>query len=259
MKTTQRIDKILATCGFGTRKEAKNLLHTGTVTVDGKVVTVADTQVDPNIQKIAVDGEVLCVQHHVYLMLNKPSNVVSSTKDGEHQTVLDLLDEKYKHRFPGGEIHLVGRLDIDTEGLLLLTTDGSLTHRLTSPKNHISKKYFVKLKQSVNKNQAQNYTQKFSAGIEVPRESNEDAFIAKPAQIEWLKPENAENAENGETNEAFLTITEGKYHQVKRMFLAMGNEVIYLKRVAIGNLQLDENLSLGSSRELSLEELELLK
>ncbi len=253
MKTTQRIDKILATCGFGTRKEAKNLLHTGTVTVDGKVVTVADTQVDPNVQEIAVDGEVLNIRHHVYLMLNKPANVVSSTKDGEHQTVLDLLDEEYNHRFPGGEIHMVGRLDIDTEGLLLLTTDGSLTHRLTSPKNHISKKYFVRLKEPVATEEAAVYKEKFSAGIEVPRESSEDAFVAKPAELEWLNPEESSAAE------AYLTIYEGKYHQVKRMFAAMGNEVIYLKRVAVGSLQLDQNLAAGESRELTAEELELLK
>ncbi len=253
MKTTQRIDKILATCGFGTRKEAKNLLHTGTVTVDGKVVTVADTQVDPNVQEIAVDGEVLNIRHHVYLMLNKPANVVSSTKDGEHQTVLDLLDKEYNHRFPGGEIHMVGRLDIDTEGLLLLTTDGSLTHRLTSPKNHISKKYFVRLKEGVSPAEAENYKEKFGAGIEVPRESSEEAFVAKPAELEWLNPEESSVAE------AYLTIYEGKYHQVKRMFAAMGNEVIYLKRVAVGELQLDPNLASGAARELTAEELELLK
>lgn len=246
--STERLDKVLSKCGFGTRKDVKRLLHSGVVTIDGSVVTTADFKVDIDKSEIIVDNEVLDVKTHVYIMMNKCQNVVCSTKDGEHQTVLDLLDESYKHDFLGGTLHLVGRLDIDTEGLLLLTTDGKMTHRLTSPKTHISKTYFVRLKNSVSLQEQNEYAQKFDSGLEVPRENNEEAFTAQSAKIQW----------KNET-ECLLTIFEGKYHQVKRMFAAVDNSVIFLKRISIGKLNLDPNLETGKYRELAKEEILLLE
>ena len=236
----ERIDKLLALSGYGSRKDAKKLLHSGAVTVDGVAVTAADFHVDTEKSTVAVDGEPLAFQKHVYIMMNKPANVVSSTKDGEHQTVLDLLEAEYKHRFLGGSLHLIGRLDIDTEGLLLLTTDGSLTHRLTSPKQNIPKTYFVRLRDSLGGQEKADYIEKFRSGIEVPREHNEEAFTSKSAGLDF------ESA-----NECRLTIYEGKYHQVKRMFAELGNEVVYLKRLKEGPIELDPNLQPGQSRELT--------
>lgn len=237
---TERIDKLLAVSGYGSRKDAKKLLHSGAVTVDGVAVTNADFHVDTEKSTVAVDGEPLVFQKHVYIMMNKPANVVSSTKDGEHQTVLDLLEAEYKHRFLGGSLHLIGRLDIDTEGLLLLTTDGSLTHRLTSPKQNVPKTYFARLRDTLNEQEKADYIERFRNGIEVPREHNEEAFTSKSAGLDF---------ESG--TECRLTIYEGKYHQVKRMFAELGNEVVYLKRLKEGPIELDPNLQPGQSRELT--------
>ena len=236
----ERIDKLLSVSGYGSRKDAKKLLHSGAVTVDGVAVTAADFHVDTEKSTVAVDGEPLAFQKHVYIMMNKPAGVVSSTKDGEHQTVIDLLHDEYKHRFLGGSLHLIGRLDIDTEGLLLLTTDGRLTHRLTSPKQNIPKTYFARLRDSLGGQEKADYIERFRSGIEVPREHNEEAFTAKSAELAF------ESA-----NECTLTIYEGKYHQVKRMFAELGNEVVYLKRLKEGPVELDPNLQPGEARELT--------
>ncbi|MBO6100446.1 MAG: rRNA pseudouridine synthase [Spirochaetaceae bacterium] len=236
----ERIDKLLSVSGYGSRKDAKKLLHSGTVTVDGVAVPAADFHVDTEQSTVAVDGEPLAFQKHVYIMMNKPANVVSSTKDGEHQTVIDLLQDEYKHRFLGGSLHLIGRLDIDTEGLLLLTTDGSLTHRLTLPKQNIPKTYFARLRDSLGEQEKADYIERFRSGIEVPREHNEEAFTAKSAELAF------ESA-----NECTLTIYEGKYHQVKRMFAELDNEVVYLKRLKEGPVELDPNLQPGEARELT--------
>lgn len=245
--SVERLDKLLSIAGFGSRKDAKKLLHSGAVTIDGTVVTAADFHVDTEKSVVSVDGEQLVFHQHVYLMLNKPAGVVSSTKDGEHQTVLDLLDDELKHRSLGGELHLIGRLDIDTEGLLLLTTDGTLTHRLTSPKQNIQKTYFVRLRDSLEEAEQQNYAKCFAECLEVPREHNEEAFIAKSARLVWKS-----------NNECELTIFEGKYHQVKRMFAVLGNEVVYLKRLSEGSIVLDPSLPLGKARELTEAEKESL-
>lgn len=244
---TERIDKLLAVSGYGSRKDAKKLLHSGAVTVDGVAVTSADFHVDTEKSTVAVDGEPLVFQKHVYIMMNKPANVVSSTKDGEHQTVLDLLEAEYKHRFLGGSLHLIGRLDIDTEGLLLLTTDGSLTHRLTSPKQNVPKTYFARLRDTLNEQEKAEYIERFRNGIEVPREHNEEAFTSKSAELAFERD-----------NECRLTIYEGKYHQVKRMFVAVGNKITYLKRISMGQLHLDESLELGEYKELTESDLQLL-
>ena len=249
MRTTVRIDKLLSSHGFGTRKDVKKLLHSGTVTVDGTTVTTADTQVDPQTQVIKLNGEPLVVQQHIYIMMNKCRDVVCATKDGLHKTVFDLLDSRYKKRLPGGELHITGRLDIDTEGLLLLTTDGKLTHRLTSPKTHVPKTYLVELAAPVSEAEKAEYITFFKNGIDVPSENNEEAFKAQSALLCWS---------GNDDKTCTLTIHEGKYHQIKRMFKAAGNEVSFLKRIAIGNLNLDSSLPTGSYRELSENEVKLL-
>ena len=245
--SVERLDKLLALYGYGSRKDAKKLLHSGAVTIDGSVITAADFHVDTKKSKVVVDGEQLIFQEHIYLMMNKPAGVVSSTKDGEHQTVIDLLQDEYKHKFLGGSLHLIGRLDIDTEGLLLLTTDGNLTHRLTSPKQNIPKTYFVRLRDSLSDEEKADYIEQFKNNLEVPREHNEEAFTAKSAELVFESD-----------NECRLTIYEGKYHQVKRMFAVLGNEVIYLKRLKEGSVELDPALQPGKTRELTQAEKQAL-
>ena len=180
-------------------------------------------------------------------MMNKPKDFVSANKDGLHQTVFELLDERFHTPYLEENLHLVGRLDIDTEGLLLFTTDGALTHRITSPKTHFPKSYFVRLSNSETIENQEKISQDFKNGIEIPPEGNEPGFLAKPAEIQW-KTE----------NECILTINEGKFHQVKRMFLAEANEVVYLKRISIGPLKLDEKLAIGEYRDLTDEEVAAL-
>lgn len=244
----ERLDKILSKHGFGTRKDVKKLLHSGAVCVNGIVCTEADFHVDVDADVIAVDGETLSIKKNVYLMMNKKPDVVCAAKDGLHATVFDCLSDEYRHTFLGGDLHLVGRLDIDTEGLLLLTTDGSLTHRLTSPKTHISKTYLVTLAEPVAAEAQARYTDAIRSGIEIPPEGDENSFISLPAEVEWLCD-----------SECSLVIYEGKYHQVKRMFAALGNRVVALRRTAMGNLKLDESLESGAYRELTAVEIALLR
>lgn len=245
---TERLDKILARHGFGTRKDVKKFLRTGIVTVNGVVVRTPETHINLETDTLVVDNETISLKEHVYLMMNKRANVVCSAKDGARSTVFDFLDDDMKHTFLGGDLHLVGRLDVDTTGLLLLTTDGELTHRLTSPKTHMSKTYEVVLRDSVSETSVQDdYKKEFAAGLAVPAEANEAEFVAQPAELTWKTD-----------NTCTLVIYEGKYHQVKRMFAVMGNEVVGLHRSAIGKLVLDLSLELGEYRELTEEEFEFL-
>ncbi len=244
----ERLDKILSKHGFGTRKDVKKLLHSGAVCVNGQVCTSADFHVNVDSDSIEVDGEKLSIKTNVYLMMNKCPDVVCAAKDGLHDTVFDCLDDEYRHSFLGGALHLVGRLDIDTEGLLLLTTDGTLTHRLTSPKTHISKTYLVTLAEPVSDAEKVRYTDAIRSGIEIPPEGDESGFVSLPAEVQWLGD-----------NLCSLVIYEGKYHQVKRMFAALGNRVVALKRTAMGGLLLDESLAPGVYRELTEAELKLLQ
>ena len=243
----ERLDKILSHEGFGSRKGIRKLLRDCDVLVNGVRVSDPGTGVNPDKDEISVDGEVLSLRKNFYLMMNKPKNCVSANKDGLHQTVFDLLDERFHTPYLEDNLHLVGRLDIDTEGLLLFTTDGGLTHRLTSPKTHQSKRYFVQLRDSCDEKLQKKITEDFKNGIEIPSEGNEVGFVAKPAEITW----------NGK-NECILTISEGKFHQVKRMFAAEGHEVVYLKRLSMASLQLDENLKTGEYRELTDAEISAL-
>ena len=244
----ERLDKLLAHEGFGSRKDIRKLLRNCKVLVNGSRTYDPATQVDAESDTISVDGEEINLHKNLYLMMNKPQHYVCSTKEGDHETVFDLLDDSLRTPYLQDKLHLVGRLDMDTEGLLLFTTDGELTHRLISPKSHISKTYLCGLEHTETAEHQTAITAKFENGIEVGPEDNEQGFTAQPAQITWL---------NDTT--AHLTIYEGKYHQVKRMFAAVGNRIVYLKRISMGQLQLDESLELGEYKELTESDLQLLQ
>lgn len=230
-----RIDKMLANMGFGTRKEVKKLLKSGAVKVDGVMIKDAKQHVDPEQQIIMVHGEEVEYREFIYLMMNKPQGLLSATEDDRQETVLDILEEEDRVFTP----FPVGRLDKDTEGLLLLTNDGQLAHRLLSPKKHVPKTYFAVIKGEVTEDDVI----AFRNGVIL-----DDGYVTKPGELEILK--------SGLTSDIKLTITEGKFHQVKRMFEAVDKKVTYLKRLTMANLHLDETLELGEYRELTDEELE---
>lgn len=233
-----RIDKLLADSGYGSRKEVKKLLKSGLVQVDNESVKDAKHQVDAKTQTVTVGEEIVDYREQVYLMLNKPQDVITATEDTMHETVLDLLDEEW-HTY---KLFPVGRLDKDTEGLLLLTTDGAFSHRLMSPRRHVSKRYLATIDGVVTEEDIQ----AFAMGVEL-----DDGYVTKAAKLNIL--------DAGAQSTIELTITEGKFHQVKRMFKARGKTVLTLKRKAIGKLELDASLALGEYRELTLAELELLQ
>ena len=242
-----RLDKLLANSGYGSRSDVKALVRGGLVTVNGIPAERADIHVQLNHDKVAVDGQVLDVAVHAYYIMNKPAGYVCSSKGGAHPTVFDLMEEKDQGKRLGGELGIVGRLDVDTEGLLILTTDGELNHKLTSPKYHISKTYFVQLEKTVTEPEQKEYTASVAAGVEIPPEDHEPGAICRGGKLEW---------ESGNT--CRLTIYEGLYHEVKRIFAALGNRVIYLRRIAINQLTLDSSLAPGSYRMLTEEELSAL-
>ncbi|EKZ0264267.1 rRNA pseudouridine synthase [Listeria monocytogenes] len=230
-----RLDKLLSHTGFGSRKEVKPLLKSGAVVVNGTIQKDSKTQVNPDKDQITVHGTPVVYQEFVYFMLHKPQNVVSATEDNVSETVIDLLaqEDTLTDPFP------VGRLDKDTEGLLIITNDGTLAHNLLSPKKHIDKTYYAKIDGDVTAADVE----AFAAGIEL-----DDGYTCKPASLEIITP-----------NEINVTIQEGKFHQVKRMFVARGKTVSYLKRISMGNLQLDESLELGEYRPLTEAELAILQ
>ncbi|MDB5054905.1 MAG: pseudouridine synthase [Bacilli bacterium] len=243
MKQTQRLDKVLAHSGFGTRSEIKLLVKQGIVIVNGKMVKDSGLQVNPETDHIEVGDKKVNFQTHVYLMLNKPQGVISATEDSRERTVIDLLDASYGHLalFP------VGRLDKDTEGLLLLTNDGKLAHSLLSPNKHVAKTYYAEVAGKVDYNDQQT----FSRGVEL-----DDGYVTMPAQLIILKEGDPSLLKESKIE---LTIMEGKFHQVKRMFEAVGKKVTYLKRISMGSLRLDEYLALGDYRTLTDEELQQLR
>jgi 16S rRNA pseudouridine516 synthase len=232
-KDTQRLDKLLANSGFGTRKGVKDVLKLGTVQVDGKIVKDGSIHVNPQKSEIKVNDEKLNYRKYIYLMMNKPAGVISATHDGKHRTVIDIMPEEYKHFEP----FPVGRLDIDTEGLLIITNDGELTHELLSPKKHVPKTYFARVQGRVNEEDIMT----FKEGVVL-----DDGYLTMPAQLDILI--------EGDISEINLTIKEGKFHQVKRMFEAVGKKVIYLKRIKMGSLHLDEELELGGCKEINRDE-----
>lgn len=311
----ERLDKILAKQGFGTRKDARRLIRQGLVGVNGAVCKAPETHIEMSTDVLTVEGKTLVLKTHYYFMMNKCAGVVCSAKDGLHKTVFDLLQETppvtplrkvptemscsesdtdeadtdkvgtdsvgtdfiapvgsdfsdsvgtdfidsvgsdpdadilapIRQSIISGELHLVGRLDIDTEGLLLLTTDGGLTHRLISPKSHVTKTYYIRLETPVSPEEQKTYSQQAEKGILIAPEGNDEEYLCKPAALTWISP-----------LECTLVITEGRYHQVKRMMAALGNKVLYLKRQAMAELHLDETLQPGQYRELREEEILLL-
>ena len=231
-----RLDKYLAEMGVGTRQEVKKQIRQGKVTVNGTVVKAADTKIDETCDEVAIGGRNISYVSYEYYMLNKPGGVVSATEDRRDTTVIDLIkDKKRKDLFP------VGRLDKDTEGLLLITNDGDLAHRLLAPKKHVDKVYYAKIDGMVTEEDVK----RFAEGIDIGAEEEE---MTRPAKLDIMK--------SAEESEIRLTIHEGKFHQVKRMFLAVGKEVTYLKRERMGPLCLDENLKPGEYRLLTEEEIE---
>lgn len=220
-----RIDKFLANMGVGTRNEVKQLLKKGFVTVNDQIIKSPKAHIEPNEDSVLVHGEIIKYIEHVYIMLNKPKGYVSATEDQQWQTVIDLIPE-YQHL----NIFPVGRLDKDTEGLLLITNDGNFNHELMSPNKHVSKKYEVISKYPI----TEENIKAFKEGITLS-----DGKV-KPAILTYI---------DGQTSH--VTIYEGKYHQVKRMFHSIQNEVIHLKRIKIADLELDSNLESGSYRLLT--------
>ena len=231
-----RLDKYLADMGLGTRSEIKNKIKQGQVVLNGEMEKRPERKVNPVMDRVTVNGEEIHYISYEYYMLNKPSGYVSATSDTTYPTVLDLIvDKKRKDLFP------VGRLDLDTEGLLLITNDGALSHQLLSPKKHVTKTYYAKIEGRVTKEDVV----KFKEGLDI----GEDA-LTLPAELVIQKEE---------VSEIEVTITEGKFHQIKRMFEAVGKKVLFLKRLSMGNLVLDETLSLGAYRPLTEKEINDLK
>ncbi|MCI9331769.1 MAG: rRNA pseudouridine synthase [Oscillibacter sp.] len=234
----QRLDKIIASTGKWSRKEAKELTRRGLVTVDGFAVRSVEEKFDPESVKISVNGEALFYRRYTWIMLNKPAGYLSATEDGRGKTVMDLLPQDLRRQ----ELFPVGRLDKDTEGLLLLTNEGGLAHALLSPRRHVDKVYYTRTAGRLTEEDCQ----AFAAGL-----SLEDGLQCLPAKLELLSV--------GEVSEAHVTLREGKFHQAKRMLAARGKPVLYLERVQMGNLPLDLGLSRGSFRFLTEEEIEGLR
>ena len=232
-----RLDKFLVACAVGSRTEVKNLLKAGRVTVNGKKEKSAKLQIDEKIDEIRFDGQVLEYEEFVYYMMNKPQGVISATEDPKHRTVLDLLDDMARSK----EVFPVGRLDIDTHGLLLLTNDGRLAHALLSPKRHVDKTYLAQVKGMM----TQEDIETFAEGIPLKD------FTCQPTKLELVSVDTEK-----EESLVRVTIAEGKFHQVKRMVAYCGKKVVDLQRLTMGTLTLDEDLKRGEWRRLSKEELE---
>lgn len=231
-----RLDKYLADMGVGTRTEVKKLIRQGQIAVNGTVVKLPEMKIDIENSKVTCKGQSVAYETFEYYMLNKPAGVISATSDSKDKTVLDLIDtKKRKDLFP------VGRLDKDTEGLLLITNDGDLAHRLLAPKKHVDKVYYARIDGIVTEEDKKAFTEGVSLG---------NGEMAKPAELEILVSD--------EISEIRLTIQEGKFHQVKRMFESVDKKVIYLKRLSMGSLVLDESLKLGEYRKLTEEEIKAL-
>lgn len=231
-----RLDKFLCEMGVGTRSEVKAYLKKGMVSVGGEVIKKPETKIDENIDQICFQGTRLNYEAVQYFLLNKPAGCVTATRDNLSETVMSFLPENRRD-----DLFPVGRLDKDTEGLLLITNDGQLAHELLSPKKHVDKTYYAVIEGEV-KNE---HIQQFLEGVDIG-----DEDLTMPAQLNILK--------SGETSEIELTIQEGRFHQVKRMFEAIGTKVTYLKRISMGPLRLGD-LQPGEVRTLTEEELEKLR
>lgn len=233
-----RIDKLLTEMGFGSRSQVKQMIARGRVSVDGAAVSRPETKVDSELSKVTVDGMAVIYTQYEYYMLHKPAGYVSATKDNCYPTVLELITGAVRD-----DLFPVGRLDIDTEGLLLITNDGALAHKLLSPKKHVSKTYQARVTGMV--------TGEDIAAFQTGMDIGEPAWTL-PAELRVISTEETESFVE-------VVITEGKYHQIKRMFAARGREVLYLKRISMGSLTLDDTLKKGEYRPLSGQEIAELK
>lgn len=231
-----RLDKYLCKALNMTRSEVQTLVKKGLISVNNEVVKKKDFYINEDVDEVFYQNQKLDYHEFVYLMLNKPQGYVSAVRDDKDPTVIDLIEER-KDVFP------VGRLDKDTEGLLILTNNGTLAHFLTSPKHEIVKKYYVKLARVI----TDETIDSFNKGLYIT-DGKGETFLTKPALLEKI-----------DANTCYVSITEGKFHQIKKMFLACQNEVIYLKRIAMGKIVLDDNLPVGKYRRLTNEEIILLK
>lgn len=234
----ERLDKVLANSGYGSRKDVKKLVKAGFVEIDGEKIKSSDIQVDIQKNKIIIKGEALVYKKYVYYIMNKPVDVVSATFDNYDKTVIDLLkpvDASF-NPFP------VGRLDKDTVGLLMLTNDGEMNHRLISPKWHVDKVYYAEIDKAADEEDIK----AFKEGITL-----DDGYVCMPAVLNIINSD-------ATGSKVKVTVQEGKFHQVKRMFIARGKEVVYLRRIRFGPICLDENLNEGEYRELTEDEISIL-
>lgn len=233
----ERLDKIISSQGMFSRKETGKIIRQGRVAINGQVVKSPSDKFDPTACQLTIDGVPFTYKKYIYIMLNKPAGVISATQDRKTKTVLDLVPQNLKRNglFP------VGRLDKDTTGLMIITDDGDFGHMVTSPKYGIKKHYHAVVDQPI----TDNTIRLFETGIQLA-----DGFLCAPAELKIIN--------NGNNPMAEVVIQEGKYHQIKRMFAAVGLKVLQLKRVKIGGLWLDQNLSEGECRELSRTEVELV-
>lgn len=237
MKKQMRLDKYLAQMSVGSRSEVKQMIRKGQVCINGQTAKKPESKVELAGDVITVNGTEISYAEEEYIMLHKPAGVVSATKDDREKTVIDLISgKKRKDLFP------VGRLDKDTEGLLLLTSDGVLAHKLLAPKKHVDKTYYARIQGNVTEEDVQ----AFKEGLDIGEEK-----LTMPARLEIL--------DSDKISEILVTIQEGKFHQVKRMFEAVDKKVIYLKRLSMGTLLLDEGLKPGEYRKLTKDEIESLK
>ena len=236
-----RLDKYLSDMTAETRSKIKEYIRKGRISVNKTVVKSPEIKVDTDIDEVCLDGNRIGYVSYYYYMMNKPQGVITSTEKGKTKTVMDVFLENSIFCPKFNELSPVGRLDKDTEGLLLITNDGELNHRLLSPKNHVDKVYYAELNKPVKESDIDS----FSSGLDL------GDFVCKPAKLEIC--------ENDKIFSAKITISEGKFHQIKRMFEAVNNEVLYLKRLSMGSLILDNALSLGEVRELTADEISQLK
>lgn len=242
MSKTMRLDKFLTTVGIGTRSEVKNMIRKGQVDVNDERIKKADIKIDTEQDRIRVLGELITYQEHVYYMFHKPAGCVTATRDNHARTVMDYINIPGKTETWKKRLFPVGRLDIDTEGLLLITDDGKLAHELLSPKSHVKKVYYASVAGEVNALDIA----KFKAGLDIGDEKE-----TLSADLEII--------EAAATSECLITIVEGRFHQIKRMFEAVDKKVLYLKRLSMGTLKLDDTLAKGCFRELTETEIKELR
>ncbi len=226
-----RLDRFLSECAVASRSESKKAVRRGEILVNGVAARNADMAIDPETDSVVYRGDTVIYRRYTYIMLNKPEGVVSATDDKRERTVLDLLPEEMRKK----ELFPCGRLDKNTLGLMLITDNGELAHRLLSPKNHVEKKYRFRSKFPLREEDAE----RFKNGVTL-----DDGYVTKPAKIELI----------GDRAEGMITLREGKYHQIKRMLDSLGNKITYLERVSFANLTLDSSLERGEWRYLSDDE-----